>query len=1238
MTVGRNSDHRPSAVKSRSCAGPGGALPKAPTLCQHAMNNPELAADLKALNQCQGLLTALRRLLWLTEIRIPQYSQHRSAASLLDGSVRLSPLLSVGAASLSRIHILGRRTSAAQSVEEDHYAPFGDSRLLVNGRAWLYDRGQPVSQRGSSRRPRHDAWEGQADLFSVDPGGYVLETLASLGWPTADQFPVNHTGARVRNLVWNDLVSSESPVIVAGFSSIAELVDLIADWDRKPHSAHAKARVLLGTEPFTSSRSSFASTDSTFTEEVRKYWLEEEGVSLRLSAKVVQVLKVLEEGRLQVRFVDGPTRLHAKIYVGSDAATTGSSNFTHAGLGNQIEANARFRRTTDAGRYRDLVVLAENYWNVGQPWNEQFRELLRALLRFVPWQEAVARACSDLLDGAWAERYLSGDAAGSQLWPSQMSGIAQALWIVENVGSVLVADATGSGKTRMGAHLVRAVRDRIWSTGRVRHDLTVLVCPPAVEHTWFREAVSCGVSINTVSHGLLSRQSEDGPRTQELAVRNAQILAVDESHNFLSPTANRTRQVRESHAEHVLLFTATPINRGSADLLQLIGLLGADNFEDETLDVLEKLERRPSQSIEMSSEQQDRLRREIQRFTVRRTKSMLNAMVDDDPEAYRHPVTGRICRYPRHKSTTYETGESREDEAAAARVRQASAGLAGIALLGAQIAVPPTMTHEYTDERWLDSRLAAARGLANHHVLTAMRSSKSALIEHVVGTEEAVRACSIDSGFKTMPTGNMLETIMRLAAEGPPEILLSCEVPRWLTDDNEWRAACEQEAQRYRTILEAALQLSMAREQAKADLLGKLSRKHARVIAFDHHLITLAAIEPLINIGETPVIVATGANTTNRRKVERVFAPDSHDHGIALCSDAMNEGLNLQGASAMVHFDVPTTLRVAEQRVGRVDRMDSRHDAIEVYWPRDGATFATRANELLAARTQESTSLLGSNLKVPNFDVGQDVVEIEQHIATLEDIGGESWDGIRDALDPVRRLVEGPDALISRRVYDEHRTTKHRVLARVSPVRSRTPWAFFAVIGIGHGAPRWIMLEGKDAQPIIGLENIVKPLRDKLSNDPPSLPFDPSCEEWLNRYLTAATRFERLLLPRRLQRALDQMSHFTARWATAAAQQGHHEISERWKKVGELGNPSDEPHPDPYLVAERWLELVQPLLVEARSERRRSRYLRLKHITPKLQTAPFGIEHVEKMFTGLPFGAPLAKRVTACILGVPDGS
>lgn len=381
--------------------------------------------------------------------------------------------------------------------------------MLVNG--WvrkLCGRGQAVSQRGASRRPHREEWQGQADLFSVEPGGYVLERLASLGWPAADQFPVNHSAARVRTVVWKDLVSSESPLIVAGFSSIAELVDLIAAWDREPHAAKAKVRVLLGTEPFASARSSFASAAVTFTDEVRRYWLEEEGVSLRLSAKVLQVLKVLDEGRLEVRFVDGPTRLHAKIYVGAEAATTGSSNFTSAGLGNQIEANSRFERCTDALRYRGVVEMAENCWTVEQPWNDQFRELLLALLRFVPWQEALARACSDLLDGAWAKRYLSSGAAGSQLWPSQMAGIAQALWIVENVGSVLVADATGSGKTRMGAHLVRAVRDRLWSTGRVRRDLTVLVRPPSVENTWYRE----GGVLRCLNQHSLARSAKPAVR------------------------------------------------------------------------------------------------------------------------------------------------------------------------------------------------------------------------------------------------------------------------------------------------------------------------------------------------------------------------------------------------------------------------------------------------------------------------------------------------------------------------------------------------------------------------------------------------------------------------------------------------------------------------------------------------------------------------------------------------------
>jgi len=643
-----------------------------------------------------------------------------------------------------------------------------------------------------------------------------MHALDAAPWPAQGAFPFNRAGAQVRSVVRADLVSSSHPLVVAGYSSVAEVVDLVTDWDDCGHQG--AVRLLLGAEPYPTTRYAFSSPRAAFTEEVRRYW-EEQGISLRLSAKVLQAIDAIDKGRLSARFIHGSTTLHAKVYVGAEAATAGSSNFTPAGLATQLEANVRFQRAAEPARYQGLVSIAENLWAKGTPWDDELRALLELLLRRVSWQEALARACADLLEGKWAARYL--DAAGgvgASLWPSQRAGIAQALWIIESVGSVLVADATGSGKTRMGAHLVRAVRDRLWSTGRARRDLAVVVCPPAVERTWRHEANVCGLNLQTVSHGLLSRSGSLGPRTEEDAVNRAQILAVDESHNFLNRDARRTRQVRESRADHVLLFTATPINRGPADLLALVGFLGADNFDDDTLDVLRRLDRRRTGHQVLSPGEVARLRAEIQRFTVRRTKAVLNELVDRDPDAYIHPESARVCRYPRHDARVYETGESAADESVAERIRALAHQLGGVAQLERTIAVPAGLRAEYSDQRWLAFRLTSVRGLAAHHVLSAMRSSRAAVVEHLAGTEAASARFGLRH-FKTTPTGDVIAKLERLGSEGPPEYhLQDCEAPSWLRDAEQWRAACLAEGERYEAMLEAAWELSGAREDAKARL------------------------------------------------------------------------------------------------------------------------------------------------------------------------------------------------------------------------------------------------------------------------------------------------------------------------------------------------------------------------------------------------------------------------------------
>ncbi len=1079
-------------------------------------------------------------------------------------------------------------------------------------------------------------------LFALDGGSRVAALLHERAWPESTRFPANHGDSHVRAVVWEDLVSSSSPLLIAGYSSLGELVHLVSDWSTTVRRDGECVRIVFGAEPFTSSKHEFRSARAEFTDVARKYWLEVQGVSLRSSAQVLQTIDALERGLLTARFVHGPNRLHAKIFVGEGAATVGSSNFTRYGLDSQYEANARFDATHEPKRYRELVVIAENFWEAGESWDKELHDLLHQLLRVVSWEEALARACADLLEGDWAARYLTEPVSSDRpLWPSQRSGIAEALWISETVGSVLVADATGSGKTLMGAHLVRAARDRLWRTGRARRDLTVLVGPPAVIGTWKTEAIELGLMLETVSHGILSLATSELKSDEGRLVRRAQILAVDEAHNFLNRGSKRTRQVLESLADNVMLFTATPISRGASDLLDLVGLLGPDNFEDSTLEILNRLERRRGLGEgTLLPEEVDTLRREIQRFTVRRTKTQINEMVDRSPDDFVHQITRRVCRYPEHDARIYPTGETIEDARLADNIREQVNSLVGIAQLESEIGVPRGLRSQYTDEQWLRFRLHSAKGLARHHVLEALRSSRAAAIEHLTGTQEAARRFDLDPSFKSTNTGDVISKLRQRLNEGPPVVRLDCDVEPWLADVEQWRVICVAEIERYERVLNLVGNMSDAREKTKVELLTRLSGEHDRVLAFDRHPVTLAMLGILLDsmdLGSTEVLLAN--SESQRRRVTDAFPPDAHARAGALCSDAMNEGLNLQGASCIIHLDLPTTLRVAEQRVGRVDRMDSPHDTIEAWWPQDGPSFATRAYEKLVRRARESEELLGSNLRIPDFEQqinDTNIVTVADQIQELTKSQREPWDGIQDALEPIRQLVSGPTAIVPADVYDHYRLETSRVMARVAALGSRRPWAFFSIAAAAHGAPRWLIVDPSVPGGVTtDLHDVAARLRDLLDENPRNREFDNDASNVLDRCLDIATVAERKLLPKRMLRALNQMENVITSWAARARKESDEESGTLWIELASLASPRNTAV-DPYLVAERWLEFISPYLAQLRDATRRRRYILLGDITALLQRETPKYEEIAERFTDLPAAAPLDERVTACILGVPE--
>ena len=171
------------------------------------------------------------------------------------------------------------------------------------------------------------------------------------------------------------------------------------------------------------------------------------------------------------------------------------------------------------------------------------------------------------------------------------------------------------------------------------------------------------------------------------------------------------------------------------------------------------------------------------------------------------------------------------------------------------------------------------------------------------------------------------------------------------------------------------------------------------------------------------------------------------------------------------------------------------------------------------------------------------------------------------------------------------------VLARISPLHTRTPWAFLAIAGTDHGAPHWLLLEGDAATATTRIDAITARLREHLSDDPPARPYDDACDQWLERFLLAATHAERKLIPRRHQRALEQMHTQCQLWAAAAAKNHDYELSRRWRHVSELATAVDSgPRATNYHVAEAWLSLIKPNLELARTQRPNRRYIRLNDI------------------------------------------
>jgi hypothetical protein len=506
-----------------------------------------------------------------------------------------------------------------------------------------------------------------------------------------------------------------------------------------------------------------------------------------------------------------------------------------------------------------------------------------------------------------------------------------------------------------------------------------------------------------------------------------------------------------------------------------------------------------------------------------------------------------------------------------------------------------------------------------------------------MGLEGKIESSNDDS------TGNMLQRIQGLKGK-LPDNELGIELPEWLRDEQAHCQACEAEIGIYEHILLRLEKLSSGREQRKADLLLELSIRHEQVIAFDHFPLTLRYLQHLMlkqaSTAGVEVLLGVGGNKSANEKLQKRLNPETGSGRlIALCSDALSEGVNLQRASTMVHLDMPSVVRYAEQRVGRIDRMDSPHDQIECWWPQDASAFALKADERFVARVEEVDSLIGGNLQLPTEMVKTVTPEV---IVTGEDLEREmreretqSWDGIEDAFAPVRSLLEGSYPLVDAEEYQRFRTEEATVFSRVSLVRSDKPWLFICLAGSDLTAPRWVLLPAIEAKPLTNLREVVNALRERLTEQVESLKPSHSAGRELERFLNKLSEVEQSLLPKRKQRALEQMRIVLGKWSSNRSWVNSSDQADQVKTLLNLmsGAASAE-CPDWAQLADCWLDLVRPTWSAYLDKRgKKAGITRLRDIQKDLLDKPIAVEKVLERVAGINLRQKWEERIVACIFG-----
>lgn len=318
-------------------------------------------------------------------------------------------------------------------------------------------------------------------------------------------------------------------------------------------------------------------------------------------------------------YVDAP--IHAKVYIMRKdmdktpdtygSVITGSSNFSEAGLQNNLEFNVELKDSRDV---QFALEKFEDLWAKSVPVTDEYIEAVekKTWLRndITPYEIYLKTLYEFFKEEINSDKDLLGDDLlpdGYMKLQYQLDAVVQARRILETYNGVFISDVVGLGKTYICAMLAKAL-----PKGK-----KLIICPPVLVDYWKEVLLEFDVAAEVESLGKLENQG----------------------------TESFSNLHKICYGKKVVLISATPINNYSSDIENqlylfqpkhdstIIGLRDLEAFFKE----LHRKENKYSKGTQLyvdqlranSEEIRDRILRHVM---IRRTRGEIMEYYKDDLE------------------------------------------------------------------------------------------------------------------------------------------------------------------------------------------------------------------------------------------------------------------------------------------------------------------------------------------------------------------------------------------------------------------------------------------------------------------------------------------------------------------------------------------------------------------------------------------------------------------------------